>query len=369
MSGNNDSNDEHQVTRRQVLQTLGAGSIMFSAGVASSDEDTIRIPVGNLKGETIYREVPADWWDHVQHVESVQAKRNVGSKAIATSICAGTNMVHGQKKLNLKMYYEPDLSEDDADDIFPDSVDGIPVQTEKADPDKIEDGNCPLKKTFDPMVGGMDGVGGTLCCRAYSMVHDEWVMVMTTHQISSRDNICNDSLGGDDIYYDGKKMGEVLDWKGKYDWAAISEDGLDYSGDLVTEIEPSIQKEPINGEWTNYSYLLSKSLPVVKIGGSTNREYGPILEYNYTRPKPGSCNDLENEGIKISMDAAKGDSGGPIYYNADGNIMLIGMMVGLKGNRVDDSECDDKKTRENAEAISSEYLLTEAELQFQQNKS
>lgn len=238
---------------------------------------------------------------------------------------------------------------------MPEEIEGVNVRYKRhSGPITLDD--CPLREEHDPIQGGYVLRGeqqssysrGTLCARMKNDGGDD--AFITAAHLFDEDSLedCTQEPDNEDVSAyqkvdipsgnDSRELGSVELFAPTYDFAAVDDSGP--VDDLSFEVETTtIGVVTVQGHAVNYDVLEENDTWIRKVGISTNHEWGQIEDYNISESITG-CITYVGRGLRLSHDAAGGDSAGPYIVEDDGDYYLVGM----HSASVDDEEepdCED----------------------------
>lgn len=337
---------ENRTSRRTVLKTIGAGAIFAGGtGIVSGDDNKIEITVAYTKEGRMTRLVSKSWWEDCQHVERVRdtvADTYLNGGGIdSIGVTGSENQIDGHTQMQIRVTYDKDeVDQEEVTDRIPDSKEGVNIVSEG-----INGGgptSCPQDSTRDPVPGAIrqgndkDGTAdtsdNTFCAKAYYEPFDEDVIVATAHVYANDGDPCAYTPMGEKSYqYDtddaNREVGEVIQYSGMHDWAAVDFNGrgnLSSTEDIIT-----INGETeLSGIWASYQYLIDNQITVHRSALATGHESSYLRAYNVSNND--NCVTYNGEGVEFLMTTAVGDSGAPYYVFSDydndtGGVMLVGM--------------------------------------------
>lgn len=316
---------QSKTTRRTVLQTMGVGGgLIIGAPVVKGSDKKIDVPFAGNRGEVKkYVKVNADWWDHVKHVEDVNERRSQeveeNAKIRSTGIGMSEKQIGGRNKKQINAHHKPDINPEENNDL-PDSIEGVEVNYIPAE--ETTDDNCPLVTETDPIRGGYVVNGdrglGTLTCSMKNNLGED-IFVSSAHLWADLSGDCTQDPVGEAAYQstnEDRKIGEIDSYLPRYDYAEIDNSGT--ADDWSQEVDLLHGEYELTHFVLNYAYLQDEEVSLERVGISTNRETGHVIEYDSSRPS-SRCNYMPSYAMQTTHLSAGGDSGGPIVYENENN--------------------------------------------------
>lgn len=317
-----------------MLNRLGAGAFVGLPSVelsgqpyveSSDRDDTVRIAT-DKRGDTVikWKEVPKDWYDHLQHVRSVQkdVTQRLSDRAAVESILVTRSDVTFGGKNGFEIEVEVDSNKGDVS--LPDVVDGVSIRRTEAPDVELK---CCHHEDYDPVPGGVavqtggGGVGSAGFCVENS---DGNRRLLTANHLWGE---CEDNTGG--------QLNQHTDEFGTVE--AIDTD-TDYALVRPTSTEGIDDRVYVNGirytvsgykTYDGISDLISSGETCYQTGGTTCTTEGPITGQGSVEQY--NCYDFEGHGIKADIYTAGGDSGGPfvdlIEFSGNQYAAIIGHLT------------------------------------------
>lgn len=311
-------------TRRSVLGAVGGGAILPSANVLGDVDPTrtVRIPkVLDRTGENVleWETVPESWWNHVRRVRDVTERAQErfldrsGVRSVGYGL--GDETVGGKRGFQIVVGLDPEAGRPSLPSTFHD----IEVRSRESSPTLLgeSDGHCSNLKRFDPAPAGVtlegdpvDEIGGTGAVKVDSDAGRAGML--TAHHLFQ----CLGNAGGEPAYQCGQKVGEVGQNDTKTDFAVVKGDAP--FDDQIKEEDAT--RWDVSGFYTKSGIdsLISDIEVVYRTGVGYGTDDGPVrengLKCSETTLDSCPCSlTFEGEGVRVEIDSADGDSGGPAY--------------------------------------------------------
>lgn len=334
-------------SRRSVLKTTaGIAGLTKASGVVGASSRSTRVTVvrgGTQDRSLVTSSVPRRWYSHEQTIE--QTLQQVGKRLLShdyvESVSLGSSNQHIEGHSLSQIQVEiPADAPTGAESTIPDSIQeagadpGNSIRNTKIVTERVQTnhelGGCKATQSPRPFHGGVgiqtdssDGPfqEGTAGFRVYHAGDGQHYMVTANHVVAQG----RDCSGGKGL--------EVRDWSGdtlgyggennvEHDWILVSEKDT-YSDKIVTSGSGTTQT--VNGYMTDdgIKTAQSRNRLIESFGNVTGNTAGYITERGkYTN---AGCVFFNFSGVKIDLDFAKGDSGGPIWADWDGCTSVIGV--------------------------------------------
>lgn len=338
MTGNNQEvqrNNQQSTKRRNVLATLAGGAVsgtLISPVGAKKGNDYVEIVTDVHDGEPISKEtVPAKWYRGVLNSRRVQenlVQRYSGHPAVkAVGRPAGKNKV---EDLNIPRVQLQVKKTKDSPPEIPSQVEGVQVETTEWERPSTEACN---DTTYDCVPGGClldtENTQGDFDAHsgACDIVYDGNPAYLTcAHGMGE----CGDDITGQVVKSGadpGKKIGEVVDYNWRGDWAVVDVTWDNEISGLANAIIDSYTTYGVSGHVTQdgLDYLASSEETVYQYGmmscESSGKVNDPSLWYSY-------CEGDMVKFVSTTCDTESGDSGGVHYRNLGFGETIIGVHHG-----------------------------------------
>lgn len=341
---------------------MGCAATLATAGcsVRTGLLDQVRVPTLHA-GDGVAREdrVPRAWKAHVETVWAARERLGeqlsdldgvVGLKVVRSDVEYG-----GRPGLRLGI----ELASTDAEVDLPEDVDGVPVSVEEALDRGL--GACYNDADFDPVPGGViveaaeGGAFGTACCRVFD--GGEPRLLTAAHLWESCDR---EGAVGSRTTQNGRPLGPIERYDQHRDVALVAPEELDLD-DEIKLIGP--ERRPVGGavsEW-GLALFLTGDHEVEKIGTSSGRTTGRVtamaVEEGWEQ-----CVDFGGKGVEAEYRNVPGDSGGPVFYEHDGEAFLVSvqqMWLQEVG-----TACDDRLAADRGRGTSADHLRDKFGVRF-----
>lgn len=309
------------------MSTIGAATFSIS-GIGnvsgSNGQEYVRIPDAYQGNEVIsWKKVPFEWYEQKELANQVADSLSVslrGNPNVAR--VALTSDDNGIDKWNfLKVQIE--LIDPSEDMGVPNQIDGINISVKKAKQRHqtlSESGTgCENRFSKSNIPGGFmhesnsDGSGkGTTTAPVTDGSKN--YMLAAAHIFGT----CSDNILGSSVYQSQVKYGEVTEKVQSRDWAVVDKTNSDFT----FENNIHIPGDPIhiNGYLGRQSLedKMANESATEKVGISTGHSQGVILSITSNKwadnPQWGyGCVDFSTDGVRVSNNQARGDSGAPVY--------------------------------------------------------
>lgn len=319
------------VSRRSVLRatsSLGALSLgTLPVGARGSKEKIVTLMEGDEVAEK--RWVSRQWYQHLEHVRRV--KNKFAESVLQNPRVRTVGIIPVDKKYGTLRGFGIKVKTDEKASAtgIPDSVETVPVFTEKSGP--FQDGCYTGYKSI--LEGGIgcnteEGYDGTLCCRATK--GGNTYLLTTRHVFTGNGTFCSDdnTVGKTWFQGDGDKAGKV-------EYAYQNHDAvlLDTSA-TSRSVEDTIIDEngTVVGRVTKdgADYLMSNNSTVHSRGRTSCDTSGQIVGGDQII----QCyDDYIGNVIESSTTFDDGDSGGPVYYQkSNGDVYIVHIATHYNGS-------------------------------------
>lgn len=303
------------ISRRSILQAAGVASLTgFGVGRTFARDDRVEIPYVKRGDEVVMtKEVPQEWYEHVQHVRQVADTANEqfsSNPGVLGMGIAKSNRRYGGKN---GLLVEAKVHPSQYAGTLPDEVEGIPIETTETE-GAFNMSDCVHLDDFSEVQGGITVEGevsdgelqrGTSCLKVYND-NDDPRLLTANHLWGS----CSYPID-EDAYQNGTKFGKVDMSDPDADIALIKEQSSEKS------LEPGINDENTNWDVSGYytedsiEDMISEEREVRSMGCTTGLTEGPVTGKGLT--PPDTCYDADGEAVEVEAVGGEGDSGGPVY--------------------------------------------------------
>lgn len=321
------------VSRRSTVQAIGATVSLGAVPVLGEAQSTVRLPIlKSTDGVVKEKRVSEAWNDH--KLLARQVRTHVAEKFLPrdgikqVGIVGGEGDIDGQQRLAV----EVDLV-DTTSTAVPRSIDGIPIQKREArESVKV----CYNESKFTNTPGGVHfqiddtGTSGAVVKDSSGTKY----MLTAAHLGSDQ---CS-NIDTEKAYQFGTEWGEVADHDSKDDWAVVEKTNSNFSFDPKIKLEGSTRID-VDG-WVTQNGLETHvdTEDVKKMGTSTGVTKDKLNKISISGTD-GYCTDWNGDGYEALCNVAKGDSGGPCWYEDDAT--LANYMIGIVNEGETDTLFDD----------------------------
>lgn len=334
----NSNHDASPYSRRTVLRTVGGSSAFIGIGLvgsASASDGQEKI-VTHKRGDTPVKtkDVPKEWKSHVDTASKAKSElaQNYGNRndVKTFSLRRADERYGGKHGFTIHVR----VTSNQAKDELPDSARGVPTSFSEYIPPK-PDGSCYNTGDWDSCPGGVTfnggGTSGSQFYHDYDGDGNREAHILTAAHLFGDE--CSDQVG-DTATQTNDDWGTVKAHSGPLDAVLCHPNsgfGVDnriiqQTGDI--DVVGHVTKSGLQDMCTNNEYI-------GKMGKATGNHSGTLEECEY---KASTCDDLKGEGVKYSIEAAPGDSGGPVYDTRDGDAYMVAIHEGSWNEF--DTDCD-----------------------------
>jgi len=319
------------------------------------------------------RKVSVDWWHFIKKVRRVRktlAEKYLPVEGIKdVKIQPSDRSIGGLKATGVGIDVDPEMKSEvslpanrNGVDVFVNEATELRTAGVETDPDCWNTGNYSNMPGATLVYGA--GSYGSACARAYDSSLGSNVMVTAAHLFDACSNGCS-SVKGRRMDQNDQDAGKVARCNAVTDYVVVEPDSqteVTYSNDIREDFtNGSPKRTPLNGQATNYEYMMSNSTIIYNMGVTTGRTTGTINSINGSAESTDSCIDMSGHGLDISCAAGDGDSGSPYYtlYDDGGTqkAALVGMFQLFAA--VNASECNNNSIGPSSHGISSDYLANQ----------
>lgn len=357
------------VSRRSVLKAAGIGVGILSGGTVAgaNNERTVRIPTHISRGEVVATErVPKRWYNQrekaLNSIKALQKSHGADPAVAAIELTTSDRGVNGFKFLEPKVEIESgkgpriDIRNRSNTPNIPDELNGVSIRKEeKKEVHLTSDSGtgCHGRKKYRPIPGGVAANDGTTGCQV--LMDDDHYILTAAHLFGH----CDGGDKGNDGVQGGEKYGDVADSDDSLDWAIVAPDPSD---ELNGRIQTPNDELVIGGYLTKSSIdsKMSQGDEINKVGSSTGMTTGEIVSTTASTGD-GNCINLDGNGVAVTNDQAKGDSGSPVFDISFGSAFIAS--IATLGVGRDNSSCNNPKF-EYGVGISAYYLAHEHDMVF-----
>lgn len=349
-----DSNSSRtDVSRRQYLQMSAGGfTAPFFFDKLSGDRTryTEIVTQRDADGVAKTKRVPVSWKRNVDMARRVQSNLQndlaTANGVVDVRRTRSEGTFDGRNGLQLTVEVDPDRLQRD----IPTEVNGIPVETtEHVLGEPLGCGG--FTDNINPAKGGIACDGdtnddpsgqGTLCLGVDMDSNSADDLVLTAAHLFSDD--CSSDLEGTDLAQGGNHYGTVDDWDHSADWAVVDGDDGTFGEESAGKIKDENGVWPVNAWYTKYGLDDLNSNPddnntVHAMGTSTGLTSGEVTGTGSSKAED-ACFDYDGKGVETDINAAQGDSGGPIYtYNDNGDKAVMVSLINYGYTDVDMIGC------------------------------
>jgi len=316
---------------------VGIGAAPFT-DISGKLGDSVEIVVArDENGPIETKKVPQSWYRQVRNTRRVveksreQFEKKSGVRGV--KIGSSTEKFGGKSGHSIVI----SVNETGVRGKIPERVQNVPVEIVEE-----EGGSAPLNcdnlGDFNNIPGGVaHGFDfATTCVKVRDIQAGQRRMLTAAHVHGS----CGSNLSGN-TFYQGDSDGTIRRYDWGTDFALVEDtysDGESFDDKILEEDGTRID---IDGWYTKdgISELMSNDEQVKKMGITSGNTTGEI-KYMETAGDPTDCHDYGYEGVRLTNNGGKGDSGGPIYNMKSQEARMIGMISQGAGNQVDSVDCD-----------------------------
>lgn len=311
--------DGNDISRRDAIKGTAAGFFGLGTPEFTLAERKRRLVVArNGEGPVEVERVSKRWLNHRNQAHAIKDdllrsywKRGVNS-VVGGEVTDSETVVGSRRGLKIRLY----LEREGVGVSVPSSVEGIPVET------VVDSGGqrlaCKNDGPYSILKGGVKSSqysDGFPYATTGAMVDDGGYKYLLTcwHMFDDdeSDNSC-DTIWGDPFYHQGTEFGTVSDFASANDWALVDVPTSDMTDGILTSHDSTVH--PI-GAWFTSSGIdsaMTNDRKMYQQGVSTGYTEGLVESNGVTKSGPEGCIDL-SDGVKFNVDAAGGDSGGPVF--------------------------------------------------------
>lgn len=357
------SSADSTAPRRSYLKVIGSAlGLSFLPNFVSARKSSRKIPAAVLSnGDVRYKEVSEEWFEHysqaMEGLEELSGQLRNEDWASSLGLRRNDQILVNYKDIDFYKFtlYVYVTDKNDAYNNVGGEINGITIEI-KDEVDETDDsdhcGTCSDDQgdeCFDCLPGGAALERGTLGCEVNILGESASRAITAAHVFSP---YC-DSVDGENVYHYCKDsngtiskdyIGEVSQSSIDHDIAFIEdEDGNDIQG-IDDTIRGSLYNLSGHVTKANVCNHISAGIHSHNWGKNSCYTVGELLELTEEWNTSSACDSsqLENETywIKTEAYAESGDSGGPHWYEDDGESESLLYGIHKSSNRVDDDDCD-----------------------------
>ncbi|WP_144240042.1 chymotrypsin family serine protease [Haladaptatus cibarius] len=325
--------------RRKYLSFVGGGvagsSIINKVGSVTGSPVDVVTEIGG-DGTKYYKRIPRDWWEYNKKTDSAlrTAKSHLLSHPDIDSIGLTVDRSDGLISGRLKPKLRYSVYNENGSEVVPNSVGGIPAVVEQSEPTELlAYDECPYNTGHYESIGGGTGMyakkenGKKVFATSCSVMqkNNNRFLLTANHTFQCEPNDLDAAYQGNRVF------GYVSSYSSSNDWTLI-ELNADESWTNAIRVSDAISNPIVWGHFTEagLEYLFADPNHYVgKQGRSTGYTLGEITSIKNSGLSSSKypCVDIDNY-IETSTEAAKGDSGGPIWSessNENGDVSVVAM--------------------------------------------